>query len=273
MSGDHTLLVFARLSTVLVLGCYGAAVSAQSDMPSMGLLFNTKENHSLVFDCKRAHAETLQCEFTQVSVRKKANAADTVRALVEARAQFKKEPIRVVPKDCASFREVEDALAGRKSVPKQEHLAAMTALERADLTATMKALVAYCAAPTEENYLQIVRADQAKKEKSCSVSSNRFAQTFRRGEAPVAGVVSWLVQPTPSGPCGIVQLGRFESEPSKLSSDIRLWRYVARKAITNPAAEWFPGRSCSELDQAEYTYDWRSREAYVGCAYIEFSPI
>ena len=47
---------------------------------------------------------------------------------------------------------------------------------------------------------------------------------------------------------------------------------LRKKVITTPQGEFFPGASCSKLDQGKYLYDWRSKKWQLGCDYIEFSP-
>ena len=72
----------------------------------------------------------------------------------------------------------------------------------------------------------------------------------------------------PEGPCGIVQLSRFEKDPD---DDSRFfWLYFSKKAVTNPRGKLLLGMQCSDLDETEYKYDWRSREIYAQCDYIKF---
>ena len=68
-----------------------------------------------------------------------------------------------------------------------------------------------------------------------------------------------------------MNVSRFEQDETSGSTGL-FWRYYAKKVITNPRGEVWPGLSCSGLDQREYLYDWRSKDAYMGCNYIKFGP-
>ena len=78
----------SRILTVFAFSSCVTSVSAQ-DAPSVGLLYNTKEIHSLVYRCESARGSTIECEFTQTSVRKKAKPEDLVARLKEARDERK----------------------------------------------------------------------------------------------------------------------------------------------------------------------------------------
>lgn len=74
----------------------------------------------------------------------------------------------------------------------------------------------------------------------------------------------------------LVQLSRFTPERSDVGN-YTFWKYTAKKAVTNPQAIAFPGVGknvlCKELDEAEYLYDWRSKQQPLQCDYIEFSVL
>ncbi|MBY5400963.1 hypothetical protein HFO90_03970 [Rhizobium leguminosarum] len=128
-----------------------------------------------------------------------------------------------------------------------------------------------CDHPTEENFLKITRADHAKDLRTCQVSSNPFTQEFV-WVSDFADGGAWVVSSQPEGPCGVVQLSRIEKDKSDTSG--LFWRYIARKATTNPSGTVLPGMSCSAIDQGEYVYDWKkTRSDHMQCEFVEFSPI
>lgn len=125
--------------------------------------------------------------------------------------------------------------------------------------------------PTEENYLKITKADHEKNLRTCQVSSNPFTQEFV-WISDFGNGGAWVVSSQPEGPCGVVQLSRFEKDQSDKFG--LFWRYIARKAATNPSGTVIPGLSCSAVDQGEYVYDWKeSRSGHMQSKFIEFSPI
>ncbi|NKK36328.1 hypothetical protein GFL72_17025 [Rhizobium leguminosarum bv. viciae] len=128
-----------------------------------------------------------------------------------------------------------------------------------------------CDHPTEENFLKITKADHDKDLRTCEVSSNPFAQEFV-WVSDFGNGGAWVVSSQPEGPCGVVQLSRFEKDQSDASG--LFWRYIARKAATNPSGTVLPGLSCSAVDQGEYVYDWKkTRSDHMQCEFVEFSPI
>jgi hypothetical protein len=136
---------------------------------------------------------------------------------------------------------------------------------------TFRALAGMCDHPTEENYLKITRADHDKNLLTCQVSSNPFAQEFV-WVSDFGNGGAWVVSSQPEGLCGVVQLSRFEKDQSDTSG--LFWRYIARKAATNPSGTVLPRLSCSAVDQGEYVYDWKkTRSDHLQCEFVEFSPI
>jgi hypothetical protein len=108
---------------------------------------------------------------------------------------------------------------------------------------------------------------------ACRVGSNHWSERFQqtvnvspKGER----VISWTTKSAPSGPCGLVQLNRFEQEVTE--SGIKFWQYTARKAVTNPNGTTITGQKCSLYDETPYLYSWKSRNLFLGCNIIRFSP-
>jgi hypothetical protein len=255
----------------LVALAFSGGSWAQS-APTLGLLYNTQEGHSLTYRCEPVKSGQLTCEFVQTAVRFKATYADLPAALEKARKQFGSEKPPSV-QECSTYRDALAVFEGRKAAPKPEGLAAMSQVEKADGQRVAKALTEYCDKPAEEAFLSVVRVGHDKDRRTCSVSSNSYKQSFRLLSEP-AGRSVWVAQSSPEGSCGLLQLSRFEPEETKIgNSTFTNWTYIARKAITNPSAEFFPGTKCSGLDERPYTYDWRSREHQMSCDYIQFSPL
>lgn len=263
-SSSSSLAAFALLS--------GSAAAWAQSAPTLGLLYNTQEGHSLTYRCEPVKAAQLNCEFVQTAVRFKSTYADLPSVLDKARKQFGSEKQPSV-QECTTYRDVLAVFEGKKTAPKPEGIAAMSQVEMADGQRIAKALVEYCDRPSEETFLSVVRIGHDKDRRTCSVSSISYRQSFRL-LAEGSGRAIWVTQGSPEGSCGIVQLSRFEPEETKIgTSTFTNWSYIARKAITNPSGELFPGAKCSGLDERPYTYDWRSKEHQMSCDYIQFSPL
>jgi hypothetical protein len=241
------------------------------EVPSVGLLYNTKETHSMVYRCQQNRDNSLDCEFTQTAVRKKAKPEDLNSKLNQARKEFR-GGAKNSAEECKMFNELVDVLEGRKKPPKEEGFKEITDMQKKDLLKTSRGMVEFCKSRTEENFLNMVRLVHEKETRTCQVSSNAFKQSFRYVQDTLSDTGAWVVQGTPEGPCGIVQLSRFEPDRLK-DSKLIFWKYVARKAVTNPQGSFFPGASCKGFDEGEYVYDWKSKEHSLGCDYVEFSPL
>jgi len=261
------LTIFAA-SGIWLLVATGASAE---EAPSTGLLYNTKETHSLVYRCQQNRDDSLDCDFIQTAVRKNAKPEDLNSKLNQARKEFR-GGAKITAEECKMFKDLVDIIEGRKKAPKEEGFRDITDMQKRDLLKTGKGMMDFCKSRTEENFLNIIRLGHEKDTRTCQVSANTFKQTFRFVQDNLSGTGAWVVQGTPEGPCGIVQVSRFEPERLK---DLKLvfWKYVARKAVTNPQGMFFPGASCKGFDESEYIYDWRSKEHSLGCDYVEFSPL
>lgn len=240
------------------------------EVPNIGLLYNTKEAHSMVYRCQQNRGNTLDCEFTQTAVRKKAEPEELNSKLKQAREEFR-AGVKYSADECKTFGQVLDVLEGRKRPPKEEGFRQLTEMEKKDAVESGRAFLAFCRLKTEESYLNIVRRGHAKDVRTCLVSSHSFKQSFQFVQDSISGTGSWVTRGGPVDACGIVELSRFEPERLK-DFEFVFWKYIARKAVTNPQGFFAPGVSCKKLDEGEYVYDWRSKEHSLGCDYIEFSP-
>ena len=261
---------FRVLTAALAGLAFVSSIRAQ-EFPSIGILFNTSEMQSLVYRCEQSAKNSLDCEFTQNAVRPKARSSELGRKLESARIEYRKG-YSPAAAECKTTTEIVAVLEGRKAAPKPEAILSLTTAEKRDYLTSSKAMLELCAKNTEESYVNVVRVDHDKSTRTCKVSSNSYKQTFRLVQDSASSATSWVVQSNPEGPCGIVNLSRFEPERIAGSKSI-FWRYIARKAITNPEASFGYGAQCKGLDESQYVYDWRSKEHSVSCDYIEFSPI
>jgi hypothetical protein len=240
-----------------------------------GLLFNSKETQSLTYSCSLPSNGVITCNFTQTAVRPKLTKADAEKAVQQVKDQVRKSGAVFSQEECNTFSQMLEILEGRATAPKPEALAKLSPLERRDASALAKASVQACKSKSEADALAVLRVSQDKDFRTCRVSSHGFTQSFKRSPPSAGGQSAWIAQGTPEGPCGTVQLSRFEYEKSTVAG-IGFWNYIARKAITNPKAVWIPGSPptmCSALDQDEYPYTWNRQEHALGCDYIEFSPL
>lgn len=254
------------VSVVLIL----PIVCAMADeVPTRGILYNTKEVSSLTFKCRQTNADSLECDFAQASVRRKSKPEALPEKLKQAKAEFAKGSAMSL-EECKGARDLLDVLEGKKKAPKEDALASMTAVEKKDMIQYAQLAVKFCRSDSEADFLAIVRASHDRETRTCLVSSHNFSQVFQKSSPSSKGPAEWTTSTTPQGECGVVQLSRFEPEPAG-GVNFTFWKYVARKAIINPNAKDSLGLQCRGLDENTYVYDWRKKEHQVGCAYVTFS--
>lgn len=237
------------------------------EVPGLGIVYHMTERSSLTYSCKKTNPEQLSCEFVQSSIRPKATIQELPAFIENSRKQFVAQ--KTPGDECKTFRDMVDVLEGTKPAPDPKGLASMTPVQKADGLSLGKAGLAYCAKPNVENVDAMARLMHERDRRTCTVSTNAFKQTFRKADAGADS--AWIVQDKPSGPCGVVQLSRFE--PEKGSTGYKFWKYIARKAITNPSGELMLGGKCTGLDEAPYIYHWHAKEHQLSCDYFQFSPL
>lgn len=254
-----------------------AAHANDPGYPTVGLLYNTAEAASLQYSCELVNQE-LHCDMTQVFVRKQLPESEVSKRSKELFDLYKAKP---KPGECEALINAaqlyKDMLNDPSKLP-AEAREEMRQMPKSRKDYDLKGLsLAVEACRTESSAAIAALRDHKLKEEAgtCRVGSNHWKEAFQRvpryskEQLPV-----WTTKSTPSGACGIVLLNRFEL--IKTAGGLPFWNYVARKAVTNPdggLTGLLTGRKCKEVfDEATYTYGWRSRDIYLDCSTIKFSP-
>ncbi|MGC4028926.1 MAG: hypothetical protein QM696_08645 [Steroidobacteraceae bacterium] len=272
---DAGMLPVKKNPLVMSLSIAGALVSASPTssadrdlprQPTSGIAYNTKERSAVTYECSTVAGNQMHCRFVQTAVRKKLGVSDLqseVDKLDESTRDWKPSS-----KDCAES-------AGLYAQLQSESSAALPTLHPKDREVAIeavRAMEAACKTGSTAALRDYGKRSLVRDTKVCRISSHIFEQDFSRlpeskNEHPV-----WVTSAAPSGPCGIVQLSRFE--PADMSEGFWAWNYIARKAVTNPDGDFGLLGKCRNLDEESYTYSWRSDEgvsAWAECDQIEFS--
>lgn len=284
--------IFATTAVFAYVFALSPPALSQSGAPSIGIVYNTKDANSLSYDCNLLQDGRLKCEFTQASVRKVLDPELLDQKLREATVKGYESGVKELTqesaqKTCSASSAIASAFESGTSVSNEaakafgaepeilnQHIATSAPLERRDTAVSMRALDAFCKSPTRANFENLLRANLDKDSRSCTVSGITFSQTFKRLSHGSADTDVWVVDATPEGMCGAVQLSRFEiAQDYQTKGSFKVWNYIAKKAITNPNAELMHNVPCSSLDEDEYVYDWKSRDIAIQCDYIKFSPL
>jgi hypothetical protein len=265
----------ATISVVLALGIGVPSQSPAADeRPRSGLLYNTQETHSLTYDCADV-GEQLDCQFTQVAVRRKVNSEDITAHIEKSRKDFSELSDKSkVFGDCGDYSSIISAIKEGRPPTNADVVKFKKAfsdpVQRYDAIEMFTLIDAYCKKNTEENYMKFIRHMVGRDSRTCLVSVNPYKSTFKRVYGSAG--YNYIAVSSPTGPCGIIDVSRFEQE-NATALKITLWKYYSRRAVANPNSEILPGASCSKLDQQEYLYDWRSTVNVMKCDYIEFSAL
>lgn len=256
-----------RVAVVLV-GLLASVSLSAADRPSSGMVYNTQDPQALTFECAQSGAE-MTCSFIQSAVSRKATPEDLAKVLQQGKTEFVGW-LQQAAKECPQIEMMDAVLSGRKPPPDEakfmEGMRNTTPTQKADLQKSIAALNAACKDRTEARYLAFLRHSHDVSTRSCRVWTSTYSQRFRQ-VGTSAG--PWVVVDSPTGPCGLVNVSRFERAPGNASI---FWRYFSKKVVTNKTGELFPGVSCSGLDEAEYLFDWQSIDRQMGCDYVSFGP-
>jgi hypothetical protein len=259
------------LRTTLIVAIAWACVSlAQAaDQPTDGFLYNTGGSSGLRYSCNTLRFDEIVCEFTQTSLRRRADPKDLQKELQNARAQF--ASVKLPSGDaCSGYKKLLNTLktGDTSGMPDpaeaSQKFKVMSAGEKKALTEIVSAVASFCRVPSEKNYLNIVKTDFLKRTRTCLATAQTFKQTFKRVEMSD----TWASNEGPTDACGTAYVSRFEADKSA-----PFFRYVTRKIVTRPQGEMLMGLQCSDLDTTEYTYDWQSKVHYLPCDFIDFSPL
>ncbi len=255
------------VSLVAVVAFLGGHAYAKSDHPNMGSVFNTKDASYIWYNCKLKTPTTLECEFTYSAVRKMAKPEDWEKELAEADfAGIKKDWERGDTTDlCKGFQELSRILTGKSSPPKdaEKKLSEMPEGQKADVQKFLNAIKQACRNFSKSAVIELGRLEHDKKTRTCRIYSSFDRQTFNR-----QGAADWVsVQENRASFCRSVTVERFERAKT---SGFDFWIFVRRKTVTNPT-EKFLKTTCGEfIDETEHKFDWRARDLYLNCDYIEF---
>jgi hypothetical protein len=257
-------ILFRLLVGFSMVGFAVSAVNAQ-DRPTNGLVFHTTENSSITFFCERVSENVIDCDFVQTFVRQEAKPEDLETALKKSSSQYEEE-IKIFKNfDCGNLDEILMMLGENGSNPNADaKLSKLPVGQLDDLRNFAKSYFRLCKSPTRANFQKMIRINHEKNSRTCRVGSFAFQQRMKRTASG-----SWAVIPEATGECGVVQLDRFE--PAN-QSRFTFWNYIARKTVTNPSGRQLL-MQCENLDEAEYVYEWKSRDIYMNCNYIKFSPM
>lgn len=118
-----------------------------------------------------------------------------------------------------------------------------------------------CTERTAANVEAFFRFTHERSSKTCRPFINKYDQTFVK-----VSETMWVVESSPSGPCGLIQASRFTLPDNGLGM---LWEYTAQKIITNPAGSTVTGIACSDLDQSTILYTWNSGPQRIDCEFID----
>lgn len=262
MNGYRQSCFLFLIFTTFILASSARVNAAQLEYPTTGLVHSTTENSSISYECS-LNRETLNCKFVQTFVHFQLTESDAAKKRVDRLKGFDKAVAD--SKECSELGSTltkirNKSVPGFESLPKPEFTHMMTGLNKWNT---------FCEHRTRENYAAAVDNDLDGEIHTCRVGSNPFEQSFHK-KTDSKGNPVWIVDSQASGNCGVVRLDRFEIAPDTLKDKFHFWRYISKKAVTNPSGDGAL-LQCKDLDEGTYIYDWKSRQHFMGCNIVEFS--
>lgn len=180
------------------------------DYPVGGMLHHQTEPSAVSFQCSPVDAERIRCEFTQFE-------AYVIQGHPTPETQLRMFISR--PPDAERCAAARAELAG---VPRQ------TPPEPsgdADPREGLAAVVEFCETGGRTDALRAYYEREYERwQKTCTVSSHRYVQTFRRVSSD-----RWTTEAPPYGACGLQQFSEFIGQPGEV-------RYVAAYKVHNKSA-------------------------------------
>lgn len=249
---------------------------AHSSQPTSGFLWGQDQTDHIEYECDEIGVDKIRCDFLQTIVRKNISDEDSYQSQVEEciTTSLGANP-SYDPKICLMM-EAGIMVFDEKITPREF----ADALEIEDLQPVLemfnnesrRATAEYrfrqgqplmCAEEiTEQFCVDMIGQQRQSDAETCKINTNRFSQTFVRVGDTGTGVFS--VEAPPTGPCGIINVSRFELDY------MDRWNYTSQKVITNPNAVSAFG-SCSDLDEGVYNYSWRPEDGVVkNCKLVKF---
>jgi len=267
-----------RVFTIFLMFCFSyEAVLADDNFPTTGIVYGVMENRSLTFDCKESGRDLIACNFTIAGISKKLTEDKANAKILEEMKEYESrmEEFSKENEGCSQAKLIVNVIEGKAEPPDpvvwKKSMSTKNQREIDDVKSNMESLINLCNKPTKNNYRKFISTQIIKDSKTCNLHSQNYQQTFKRVQDFDEKTEIWAVVSEPYGVCGLVQLDRFEREESS-TEGLFFWNYYAKKFVTNKKGQTLLGTKCTDLDENEYEYNWRSPDPkYMGCEYIEYS--
>ncbi len=255
------------VSLMAFVAFFGGHAYAQFEHPTKGSVYNTKEPSYIRYDCE-LKKPNLECEFTYSSVRKKAEPEDWGEDLAELDENFAELRRDWERGDntnlCEALAKSLGIFTGETPLPEdaKKKLSEMPEGQKADALKMLDAAKQLCRNFSKSALIEVARLEHDKDTRTCIVYSSFDRQTFSWEDEN-----EWVSVQRNRGFCHSVTIERFERAKKPASY---FWLFFHRKTVTNPS-EKIMEKTCRELsDETEHKFDWRSRELFLNCDYIEF---
>ncbi len=242
------VLSFAVVSTV-----FG------EEYPNIGIVYGTKDNDSLTYDCNKKSEKIITCNFIHTSIRAE---LEKEKIASEIQKEMKYFDLKRCERDRDFFKTLPKLIKGEGLTKDGKQVKDTRFFKAANITGEIeqyKLLLNFCRKPTKHNYRKFLRSGATLKTKTCRVATKQFRHDFTYSESG-----DWIVIAKPYGSCGSIRLDRFEK------ASTFAWNYISRKAVTNPN-----GKSgaipCSKLDEGTYFYSWIEQPLVIECRKLKFT--
>lgn len=243
--------------------------SVVSAEPLSGTLVGTKDADILNYECFPQSDGKLSCSFVQVLLSNNSDEAKLQESLLQI-PELLSDP-REILESCKAFGDLKATIEAVKSgkpvdgLSDEQLATAKSMIESGSANQFLDQLPkldAFCASQTPETAEGMMRAFHEMSRTTCTPLVNRYEQTFVQVSESL-----WVVESSPTGDCGIVNISSFYLPRPDLAST--LWNYRSQKTITNKTGKANGIMECSLLDETPSEYRWDGPAVQADCMFID----
>jgi hypothetical protein len=262
----RALLVLTACGICVGLIATAGKLAAEPDRyPSFGSVVNDQNKDFLHFACSPNSETSIVCSFSQVRIHSNgSSAADLDKEMKEIPRTLK--AFKGDKKQCPPITKLAAAMRSGPpfNIPESKDFldkwSTSSEPEHSDVLKDIESIEKVCLAPTNENVVAMIKWQNARNSRTCSLSVNSYEETFDQ-----RGTGLWVHNGTPDGLCGVISISTLESDDKGI-----IWKYRVRRVVTDKnALKDNAIFDCKNIDEGEYVYAPQTSPFYKGCDYIK----
>ena len=246
-------LLVLRHFLLLLVFFSGFVFSENRPLPYSSILGHTgTDKNGIEFECRElsGNPDSIMCDFVQVLLRKKLDEKDLIeensKGIKAVRKELKKNGYQSLVNDGVC------KILDSNDLPTYAHVNEFISL-----------LKNRCPVSSEKSandlLAEVVVMNNRYAVNTCNVYLNKWSHKFKYQRTDDY----WVSSSGPNGICGAIYISTLKS------TEGILWEFTTKKIVTNKDNK--DGLiACSELDESEQLYSWKSEPKPFECKYLDF---